>query len=144
MSLNRLSPGDGSITGGTSSPIIRRAVLAIDYGTEPDQKQAYFTLRDVRRTLGAAPPRAGVEGAIYGGLERLIEATVAREWRRDDGAMVRIDRCLIDANWGSSTDVVYQFCRQSPHSAILMPSHGRWLCRDDPRAFSSGTVRAPT
>ena len=25
--------------------------------------------------------------AIYGGLERLIEATVAREWRRDDGAM---------------------------------------------------------
>ncbi|MFN0132513.1 MAG: hypothetical protein ACKVW3_08305, partial [Phycisphaerales bacterium] len=54
----------------------------IDYGTEPDQKQAYFTLRDVRRTLGAASPRAGVEGAIYGGLERLIEATIAREWRR--------------------------------------------------------------
>ncbi len=99
----------------------------IDYGTEPDQKQAYFTLRDVRRTLGAASPRAGVEGAIYGGLERLIEATVAREWRRDDGAMVRIDRCLIDANWGSSTDVVYQFCRQSPHASVLTPSHGRYV-----------------
>ena len=25
---------------------------------------------------------------------------------------MRIDRCLIDANWGQSTDVVYQFCRQ--------------------------------
>lgn len=99
----------------------------IDYGTEPDQKQAYFTLRDVRRTLAAASPRAGVEGAIYGGLERLIEATVAREWRRDDGAMVRIDRCLIDANWGSSTDVVYQFCRQSPHASVLTPSHGRYV-----------------
>ena len=99
----------------------------IDYGTEPDQKQAYFTLRDVKRTLGAASPRAGVEGAIYGGLERLIEQTVAREWRRDDGAMVRIDRCLIDANWGSSTDVVYQFCRQSPHASVLTPSHGRYV-----------------
>lgn len=99
----------------------------IDYGTEPDQKQAYFTLRDVKRTLGAASPRAGVEGAIYAGLERLIEGTVAREWRRDDGAMVRIDRCLIDANWGSSTDVVYQFCRQSPHAGVLMPSHGRYV-----------------
>jgi len=101
----------------------------IEYGTEPDQKQpgGYFTLRDVRRTLGAASPRAGVEGAIYGGLERLIEATVAREWRRDDGAMVRIDRCLIDANWGSSTDVVYQFCRQSPHASVLTPSHGRYV-----------------
>ena len=27
--------------------------------------------------------------------------------------MMRIERCLIDANWGSSTDVVYQFCRQT-------------------------------
>jgi len=99
----------------------------IDYGTEPDQKQAYFTLRDLKRTLGAASPRAGVEGAIYAGLERLIEATVAREWRRDDGAMVRVDRCLIDANWGSSTDVVYQFCRQSPHASVLTPSHGRYV-----------------
>jgi hypothetical protein len=99
----------------------------IDYGTEPDQKQPYFTLRDVRRTLGAASPRAGVEGAIYAGLERLLDATVAREWRRDDGAMVRIDRCLIDANWGSSTDVVYQFCRQSSHASVLTPSHGRYV-----------------
>src|SRR5690606_7911661 len=87
----------------------------IDYGTEPDQKapERYFTLRDVRRTLAQASPRAGLEGSIYAGLERLTEATLGREWRRDDGAMVRIDRCLIDANWGSSTDVVYQFCRQS-------------------------------
>jgi hypothetical protein len=101
----------------------------IDYGTEPDQKHphGYFTLRDLRRTLANAAPRAGVEGAIYAGLERLISATVAREWRRDDGAMVRIDRCLIDANWGSSTDVVYQFCRQSSHAGVLMPSHGRYV-----------------
>ena len=99
----------------------------IDYGTEPDQKAAYFTLRDMRRTLATAAPRAGVEGAIYAGLERLAEAYLAREWRRDDGAMVRLDRCLIDANWGSSTDVVYQFCRQSPHAGVLMPSHGRYV-----------------
>jgi hypothetical protein len=99
----------------------------IDYGTEPDQKQPYFTLRDLRRTLGTVAPRAGVEGAIYAGLERLCQSHLAREWRRDDGAMVRIDRCLIDANWGSSTDVVYQFCRQSPHAGVLMPSHGRYV-----------------
>ena len=98
----------------------------IDYGTEPDQKAPYFTLRDVRRTLAAATPRAGVE-AIFAGLERLTEAYLAREWRRDDGAMVRIDRCLIDANWGSSTDVVYQFCRQSPNAGVLTPSHGRYV-----------------
>ena len=99
----------------------------IDYGTEPDQQAAYFTLRDVRRTLGAAAPRAGVEGAIYAGLERLFERKLGREWKRDDGAAVRIDRCLIDANWGTSTDVVYQFCRQSPFASVLLPSHGRYV-----------------
>jgi len=99
----------------------------IDYGTEPDQKQGYFTLRDIRRTLQRAAPRAGQEGAIYAGLERLTETHLGREWRRGDGAMVRIERCLIDANWGASTDVVYQFCRQSSFASVLIPSHGRYL-----------------
>jgi len=40
---------------------------------------------------------------------------------------MRIDRCLIDANWGQSTDMVYQFCRQSVHSAVLLPSHGKYV-----------------
>ncbi|HMQ16652.1 MAG TPA: phage terminase large subunit family protein, partial [Phycisphaerae bacterium] len=99
----------------------------VDYGTEPDQKEAYFTLRDLRQTLALATPRAGIEGAIYAGLERLTARLLDREWRRDDGAMVRIDRCLVDANWGSSSDVVYQFCRQSKHASILLPSHGRYV-----------------
>ena len=99
----------------------------VDYGTEPDQKRAYFTLRDVRRTLASAAPRAGVEGAIYAGLERLCARTLGREWKRDDGAALRVDRCLIDANWGTSTDVVYQFCRQSPFASVLLPSHGRYV-----------------
>lgn len=38
-----------------------------------------------------------------------------------------VERCLIDANWGQSTDVVYQFCRQSEHAAVLLPSHGRYV-----------------
>lgn len=99
----------------------------MDYGAWPDQKQPYFTLRDARRTLMTASPRAGQEGAIYAGLEALTSEYVGRGWRRDDGAEVRIDRCLIDANWGQSSDVVYQFCRQSSFGGIVMPSHGRYV-----------------
>ena len=99
----------------------------IDYGTEPEQNLAYFTLREVKRTLQRVAPRAGLEGAIYAGLERLTECTIGKEWRRDDGALVRIDRCLIDANWGQSSDVVYQFCRQSKYAGVIMPSHGRYV-----------------
>jgi len=99
----------------------------IDYGTYPDQQRSYFTLRDARHTLAATTRASGLEGTIYAGLEQLTGAYLAREWRRDDGAMLRIERCLVDANWGSSTDVVYQFCRQSAHAGIVMPSHGRFV-----------------
>ncbi|MCA9091793.1 MAG: phage terminase large subunit family protein, partial [Planctomycetaceae bacterium] len=99
----------------------------IDYGTYPDQKRPYFTLRDAMRTLAVAAKGTGFEGSIYAGLEALTEDRLSRSWRRDDGAELRIDRCLIDANWGSSTDVVYQFCRQSKHAGIVLPSHGRFV-----------------
>ncbi len=99
----------------------------VDYGTFPDQKRPYFTLRDARLTLATATKASGLEGTIYAGLDKFTGDYLGREWRRDDGAMLRIERCLIDANWGSSTDVVYQFCRQSAHAGIVMPSHGRFV-----------------
>ena len=99
----------------------------IDYGAYPDQKRRYFTLRDATRTLQHAAKGAGLEGAIYAGLETLTGDFLAREWKREDGAHLKIERCLIDANWGTSTDVVYQFCRQSSHAAVLTPSHGRFV-----------------
>ena len=99
----------------------------IDYGTWPDQKRAFFTLRDMRRTIQQAKPGAGLEGAIYHALEQLTIEKLGRCFRREDGLDMQIDRCLIDANWGQSTDVVYQFCRQSQYSRILLPSHGKYV-----------------
>jgi len=99
----------------------------LDYGVFPDQQRPYFTLRDARHTLAAATKATGLEGSIYAGLETLTASLINREWRRDDGAQLRIERCLIDANWGNSTDVIYQFCRQSAHPGVVMPSHGRFV-----------------
>lgn len=99
----------------------------VDYGAWPEQNLDVFTLRDARRTLQQMTPKAGLEGAIYAGLQTLTTAKLGRELRREGGGAVRIDRCLVDANWGVSTDVVYQFCRESPFAAQLTPSHGRWV-----------------
>ena len=99
----------------------------VDYGTWPDQKRVHFTLRDARRTLARAKAGAGLEGQIYAGLEALASERLPRAYRREDGAEMRIDRCLIDANWGQSTDVVYQFCRQSPFAGVFLPSHGKYV-----------------
>ncbi len=99
----------------------------IDYGTWPDQGRAYFTLRDIRRTLMNAKPTAGLEGAIYSALENLCAEKLGVMYRREDGLKMSINRCLIDANWGQSTDVVYQFCKQSNYASLLLPSHGRYV-----------------
>ncbi len=99
----------------------------IDYGTFPDQRRNYFTLRNARYTLASVTKISGLEGSIYAGLEAIAGNCLNREWQRDDGAIIRIERCLIDANWGASTDVIYQFCRQSSHAGIVMPSHGKYV-----------------
>jgi len=99
----------------------------VDYGAYPDPKRAYFTLRDTQKSLQSVVKGSGLEGAIYAGLEALTALHLRREWLRDDGAAMRIGQCLIDANWGTSTDVIYQFCRSSPHAAILLPSHARFV-----------------
>nr|BDD44605.1 hypothetical protein 12 [Flavobacteriaceae bacterium] len=101
--------------------------FVLDYGAYPDPKVPYFTLRNAKRTLQTVKKGAGLEAAIYAGLEHLANEHLAKEWRREDGTMMRVELCLVDANWGTSTDVVYQFCRQSSSASQLMPSHGRYV-----------------
>jgi phage terminase large subunit GpA-like protein len=97
----------------------------IDYGTYPDQRRRYFMLRQATKTLQRAFPGTGQEGAWRAGLEKLTDDLISREWKRDDGVGLRISRCLIDANDGNAAGTVYDFCRQSAHAAVVMPSRGK-------------------
>jgi hypothetical protein len=99
----------------------------LDYGTEPDQRRRYFALRDANPTLQSVAPGTGLEASILAGLGRLADRLLDQAWLREDGAELHIERLLIDANWSSSTEVVYQFCRSHRHAGILLPSHGRYV-----------------
>jgi phage terminase large subunit GpA-like protein len=99
----------------------------LDYGAYPDQKRSYYTLNDAKRTLQTLYPGASLEAQIRSGLDDLSARLLSRKWDSEDGAELSIERCLVDANWGESTDVVYQFVRESPHAAVLIPSHGRYV-----------------
>ncbi len=99
----------------------------VEYGTYPDQHRRQFSLSDANPTIQSVFPNAGLEGGLYAALNALTEDCLGREWEREDGAMLKIERAMIDANWGQSTDIVYQFCRASAYSGILMPSHGRYV-----------------
>ncbi len=99
----------------------------VDYGTYPDQHRKEFSLADANPTIQSLYPNAGLEGGLYSALTSLTEDYLGREWEREDGAMLKIDRAMIDANWGQSTEIVYQFCRASMYAGILLPSHGRYV-----------------
>lgn len=99
----------------------------IDYGAWPDQGRHNFTLAEANPTIQHKFPKAGFEGQIYNALKALVDAKMATPYVREDGAEFRIERALIDANWGMSTDTIYQFCRQTEFSGIIMPGHGRYI-----------------
>lgn len=54
----------------------------IDYGTWPDQRRRYFALSDANPTLQQKFPHAGLEGCLYGGLKKLTEDYLSREFTR--------------------------------------------------------------
>jgi phage terminase large subunit GpA-like protein len=102
----------------------------VDYGTWPDQQRAYFTLQEVQRTLARECPASGLEATLLHGLKRCSEHVLQRDWLRQDGGLARVEKLLIDANWGESTNTIYEFCRTTPHAALVVPSHGKGITAD--------------
>ncbi len=98
----------------------------LDYGAWPDQQKSYFLLRDARPTIAYSTKIEGLEGQLYAALGALTDKILGGEWSSDTGKH-KVEKCLIDANWGQSTDIVYQFCRQSAYAAVLTPSHGKYV-----------------
>lgn len=98
----------------------------VDYGCYPRQSRTYFAARDAQPSIIDVFQGSQLEGAIYSALSQLCDDILGREWMREDGAAAKVERCMIDANWGTSTVTVKTFCRQSKHAAVLLPAHGRF------------------
>jgi phage terminase large subunit GpA-like protein len=96
----------------------------VDYGAWPEQRRSYFTLADAVPTIPDLC-NGGLESQLYAALTSLVDSLCGREWVVDGGQSMKLGKCLIDANWGESTPTIYSFCRQSPHAAVLLPTHGR-------------------
>jgi hypothetical protein len=104
----------------------------IDYGAWPQQSRTYFTLGDLNPTLQQASGSSQIEGAVRWGLDTLTAELLGRSVIRErDAGEVPVGRCVIDANWGQSTDTVYEFCRRAEHRAIVVPSHGKGIKAGD-------------
>lgn len=95
-------------------------------GAWPRQNRAYYSAADARPDLAERFPDLAESARLYAALGALLDELL-QAWPREEGAPALIERVLIDANWGASTDTVYQFCRQTAHKALVLPSHGRGI-----------------
>lgn len=98
----------------------------VDYGTNPEQSAGYFTLSTAAEKLADRFPGLALEAQLTAGLAQLVDVLAGHAWPSADGGTRRIERLLIDANWGEQTETVYEFCRRTPHAAIVSPSHGKF------------------
>jgi hypothetical protein len=99
----------------------------IDYGTYPDVGWEW-TLDDVTTTYQTAG--MGFEGSLTLALDTLTQNIVGKKYIREDGVEMQVERCLVDAAWGTSSSTVVAFCNRSQFSNVLMPSFGRGLTAD--------------
>jgi hypothetical protein len=97
----------------------------VDYGSWPDQSKIYYTLSEIERTISTETGIGGLEASLLSGLRRLESHLLSKNFIRDDGAQMPLERIVIDANWGPSTKTIYSFVRQSEQRSLWLPWHGR-------------------
>ncbi len=100
----------------------------VDYGTWPEQGRKHFSLRDAQPTLQQSTGRKSVMAAVRTGLEQLINKIAAMSFQRPDGVSLSVERGLVDANWGHSTNTVHDVCREHTSAKKLFrPAHGKGI-----------------
>lgn len=99
----------------------------IDYGTFPPQRNRRFTLDTLNPTLQDLYPHKAIEAQLYAAFTAFFKEKMDHVYLREDGMEMSIERAMIDANWGESTDVVYQYCRQTEFKGRVMPAHGHYI-----------------
>ena len=100
--------------------------VLLDWGTYPKQNRAVFEMKDAFPDLFVAGKTNALESALYRGLHTLVESLFAREFIREDGSEIQIERVGIDAGWGQTHQLVLKFIRESGRRAMLYPSVGRF------------------
>ncbi len=96
----------------------------VEYGAYPDQPLSFFTTRDAHPTYKDLSPGAGLEGALTAALHTFVTPKVTSAYIREDGMEMTVERCLIDSGWGDSSDIIYNYIKESRLGAIVMPSKG--------------------
>lgn len=108
--------------------------VIVDWGTYPRQSSDYFRADDPPVPFDAIPELKDIGYAprVFHGLNFLKENVFSRKYIREGSEEeVGISRVGIDANYASSTDAVYAFCKSCEPGETFYPSHGKGLGPDN-------------
>lgn len=112
----------------------------VDYGAWPQQRGNSFKLSTVRKTLSKMYPGDSLEVRLSKALKDLVAHLMESKLKTATGGEIPFNRIMIDANWGLSRNIVYEFCRTSPHRSVLYPSHGKGVTASS-EALNANHVR---
>lgn len=88
------------------------------------------------KKLGTAYPGESFEGVLSMGLTELAQTLTGSTYRGENGEAYTIDKIVVDANWGITTNVVKKVCG-SARRGLLEPTFG-WAKAPNQRFFVHG------
>jgi hypothetical protein len=88
----------------------------IDYGPYPKQPVEYFAQSSAPVAMEAVTPGLVEDAWILAGLKALVDDLLARGYRREDGAEMRIAKLYVDCKWGEKNRLVKAFCARHPQA----------------------------
>jgi hypothetical protein len=99
----------------------------VDYGHWPQQPDMSQTYRNLRIPAASIYQGESFEYILRDLLEGMSKYLLDKEWHTASGEARRIERMLIDANWGVSRDVIYEWINKSQYKSTIFPSHGKFV-----------------
>ncbi len=96
----------------------------IDYGVWPDQGILDLKYNNLRKPLSQIYKTNNLETYLPSALDNLTDYLFDREYSNLDGSVTKLSRMLVDANWGLSRNIIYNWVSYKKTDKIL-PSHGR-------------------
>lgn len=99
----------------------------VDYGHWPQQPDLSQNYRNLRIQASSIYEGASFEYILRDLLSGMSKYLLDKEWHTSSGDARKIERMLIDANWGVSRDVIYEWINKSGYKSTIFPSHGKFV-----------------
>lgn len=101
--------------------------FVVSYGTVPEQRDRSLRYRDLRVKLSKKHPGAPLEVKLRYALEELEDTLLNKTYQKPSGDTLEVSRLMIDANWGASRDIIYNWVKSNPRKSKILPSHGKFV-----------------